>query len=58
MIYSAEAIDYKAGLDIYDSVEDKVYSEEEARKAPPEIRHRLTLRPRKLGTWVYELHEL
>jgi hypothetical protein len=57
-IYSDVAIDYKKGLDIYDSVTKRIYSDEEAHMLPKKVKSRLTMRPRKIGTWVKTLEEL
>lgn len=51
-VWSPVAIDYSVGVDIYDKVTDTVYTEEEAHKLPPEVRSRLTCRPRKIGCYV------
>ena len=56
-IYNPKAIDYTKGCDIYDSIEDKVYTETEALGLTPEVRSRLTNRPRKIGCWVLTIEE-
>ena len=51
-IYSKVAIDYSAGIDIVDYETGKVYTDEEARLQPEEVRSRLVMKPRKIGCWV------
>ena len=60
MIWNKDAIDYSAGLDIYDNITNRIYTEEEAKALPKdsEIRHRLILKPRKIGCLVHTLEEL
>lgn len=58
MIKSSDAIDYDEGLDIYDPVDDKCYSHDEACSLPDDVRARLQLKPRKMGTMVYTVEEI
>ena len=51
-VWSDKAIDYKAGLDIYDPVDMVIYSDEQAKTLPQEVKSRLVIKPRKIGTWV------
>lgn len=55
--YNPYAIDYSQGVDIYDNVTGKYYTEEEAREAPQEVRSRLTLKGRKIGAMVMTIEE-
>jgi hypothetical protein len=56
-VWNTIAIDYSVGLDIVDLKTKLVYTEEEAKKLPTEIRQNLVLRPRKIGCWVDDLSE-
>jgi len=58
MIWNPYAIDYAKGVDIVDEVTGKIYTEEQAKAAHPNIRHRLTLRGRVIGCYVYTIEEL
>ena len=54
-VWSPVAIDYSAGLDIFDYETKKFYTEEEAVLQPSEVRKRLVMRPRKIGCWVKDV---
>ena len=56
-VWNPHAIDYSAGVDILDPVTNKVYTDEEAHKQPPEIRSRLINKGRKIGCWVMTTKE-
>jgi len=56
-IYNPKAIDYSKGCDIYDPVENKIYTEIEALGLTSNLRNRLTNRPRKIGCWVLTTEE-
>ena len=58
MIWSDVAIDYSVGIDIYDPIEDKIYTQQEAEKLPQKIKSRLVNKGRVIGCWVKELKEL
>ena len=57
LIWNPYAIDYTAGVDIYDPTTGFIWSEEAAKKLPEEVRKRLIMRPRKLGCWVMTTEE-
>ena len=57
MIYSEHAIDYSKGVDIYDNMTGSYYTESEARLLAPEVRSRLTMKPRKIGCYVLTIEE-
>jgi hypothetical protein len=58
MIWNPDAIDYSKGVDIYDPETDTVYTDEQAKTQPKEIRTRLLLRGRSTGCWVLDLDVL
>ena len=58
MEWNPKAIDYEAGIDIYDPETGKIYTDVEARLEPSEIRRRLLIKPRKIGCWVLDLNDL
>jgi hypothetical protein len=51
-IWNPVAIDYSAGVDIYDPITGIVYTDEEAKMQQKDVRSRLLLRGRKIGCWV------
>ena len=57
MIWSEAAFDYSSGIDILDLVNGKIYTEEQARAAPPEVRARLVNSVRKTGCFVMTSEE-
>jgi len=54
-VWSQFAIDYSKGIDIYDPVEKKIYTDSEARQAPREIQTRLINKPRVVGCYVEDI---
>lgn len=56
-VWNEEAIDYSAGLDIYDPKTDTIYSELEANQLPACSKSRLILKPRKIGCYVMTTEE-
>ena len=56
-IYNPNAIDYSAGTDIYDPIENKTYTEIEALGLTPIVRSRLLNKSRKMGCWVLTVEE-
>ena len=56
-VWNPKAIDYNKGLDIVDPKTKKVYTEEEARQQPQEIKSRLIMKARKIGCWVMTAEE-
>lgn len=57
MIWSNFAIDYSAGLTIYDALIGIKYSNEQARQLPKEIQQRLVMKPNKIGCYVLTAEE-
>ena len=51
-VFSEKAIDYDAGLDIYDPLTEVTYTEEQANALDHAIKGRLINKPRKTGAWV------
>jgi len=51
-VWNPVAIDYSKGVDIYDPIENKIYTDSEARQTSKEIQSRLTMRGRVIGAFV------
>lgn len=58
MIWSNVAIDYDAGLDIFDPVTNIIYTNQEAILQDDIIKSRLIMNPRKIGCFVMDLNDL
>jgi hypothetical protein len=56
--WSAEAIDYAAGVDVVDAQDGRVLTAEELANTPLNERKRLLLRPRKVGCLVATVEEV
>ena len=54
-IYSKYAIDYLKGIDIYDPLTKKIYTQKEAQILPKTIKIRLINKPRKIGCYVEDI---
>jgi hypothetical protein len=57
MIWNPIAYDYSAGITIYDSITGKIYTEDEAKQLPAEIKQRLCQKANKIGCWVMTIEE-